>query len=398
MIANNKKFYKRTLAITLALIMLGASTGTTTSNARAAPGPFCGPMDVTIALDDTGSMGGAISNIIAALPSIVANATAASGGDLRLGYITFGQENQTLPNNVFIKDQLTPLPATGVLSDIAATTAFAGGGLPEASDEAKNAAINNLAAAGRSGPAGAQFGDFITPWRAGAVKILVLITDAPPGGFDDTFVPGDSHQVLMHNAALNASANGIKVSDVFVPTGGDYAGQAAILLDDAVTSGGTFITTAPDGTGTADAINSIIESCGTPTPNLPPDCSGAVANATMLWPPNHKFVPIAIGNVTDPDGDPVNMTITGIHQDEPTKGLGSGDQSPDGIIVDNHTVKVRAERAGTGDGRVYHIDFTANDGKGGVCTGEVSVPVVPHDQRPSNTPIDQGPLFDSTVP
>jgi len=53
----------------------------------------------------------------------------------------------------------------------------------------------------------------------------------------------------MHTHALEAKAKSIKVSDVFVPTGGDYAGQAAILKDDANTSGGVFITTAANGTG-----------------------------------------------------------------------------------------------------------------------------------------------------
>jgi len=38
--------------------------------------------------------------------------------------------------------------------------------------------------------------------------------------------------------------------------------------------------------------------------NLPPDCSAAFPTLDELWPPNHKFAPIGVPGVTDPDGDP----------------------------------------------------------------------------------------------
>ena len=71
----------------------------------------------------------------------------------------------------------------------------------------------------------------------------------------------------------------IRVSNVFVPTDGDYAGQAAILKDDAETSEGGFITTNPDGTGTADAIKGIIERCGAPPPSVAAIAIGATIAA-----------------------------------------------------------------------------------------------------------------------
>jgi hypothetical protein len=40
----------------------------------------------------------------------------------------------------------------------------------------------------------------------------------------------------------------------------------------------------------------------------------------VLWAPNHQFVPIAIMGVTDPDGDAVTITVTGVTQDEPVTG------------------------------------------------------------------------------
>lgn len=127
--------------------------------------------------------------------------------------------------------------------------------------------------------------------------------------------------------------------------------------------------------------------------NAPPNCENAYADPDLLWPPNHKWVEIHIMGVSDPDGDPVTITITGVWQDEPTEGLGDGDHSPDAIIYTDY-VEVRRERSGIEDGRVYHIYYTVDDGRGGICECEVTVGV-PHDKKDT---IDGGALYDSTLP
>lgn len=130
--------------------------------------------------------------------------------------------------------------------------------------------------------------------------------------------------------------------------------------------------------------------------NEPPDCSAAYADPTLLWSPNHMFVPISILGVTDPDEDILAITIDSIWQDEGVKAKGSGNTAPDGRGVGTSIAEVRAERVGGGNGRVYHIGFTADGGNGGICTGNVEVGV-PHDQRPDATAVDDGPLFNSTL-
>ena len=136
------------------------------------------------------------------------------------------------------------------------------------------------------------------------------------------------------------------------------------------------------------------------TPNQPPDCLEATPSFDTIWPPNHKFVSIKVMGVTDPDGDPVSITIDSIYQDEPVDTFGDGSFTPDGQGVGTETAEVRAERSGTkkvpGNGRVYHISFTSDDGRGGSCSGEVLVGV-PHDQGLGSIPIDEGPLYDSTA-
>lgn len=130
--------------------------------------------------------------------------------------------------------------------------------------------------------------------------------------------------------------------------------------------------------------------------NAAPDCSGATATPDTLWPPDHSFKAIEIGGVSDPDGDPVTITIDSIRQDEPVDSTGDGAFVPDGSGVGTSTAEVRAERAGDMNGRVYHIAFTVSDGLGGICAGVVTVGV-PKSQGPMGGPVDDGPLFDSTV-
>ena len=94
--------------------------------------------------------------------------------------------------------------------------------------------------------------------------------------------------------------------------------------------------------------------------------------------------------------------IDSIRQDElvNSEGKGSGNTEPDGEGVGTETASVRAERNGNpktpGNGRVYHIAFTADDGQGGTCTGTVKV-CVPHDKANPDCG-DEGPLYDSTSP
>lgn len=99
--------------------------------------------------------------------------------------------------------------------------------------------------------------------------------------------------------------------------------------------------------------------------------------------------------VNDPDGDEVSIAVTGISQDEAVDAPGSGNTAPDGRGVGGATAEVRAERAGSGDGRVYAISFTAEDGNGGSCSGAVRVGV-PKSQG-SGAAVDSGQSFDSTV-
>ena len=207
----------------------------------------CGPMDLVFVIDTTGSMGSAIDNVKAELPYIAALATAASGGDLRLGLVTFGDQVHTtygLTNNI---------PA--VLASINLLTANGGGNWPECSDEALREVITMDAAC-------TDGSEFTTAFRPFASKLIVLVTDAENGGCDDAYTSGVD-DVNAHLRALAAAAGGIRISAVFVPTGGDPNNTIVPVLQDyASTSSGAYHMANANGSGTGAAINEIIANCG----------------------------------------------------------------------------------------------------------------------------------------
>ena len=130
--------------------------------------------------------------------------------------------------------------------------------------------------------------------------------------------------------------------------------------------------------------------------NNPPDCSGVSASQSTLWPPNHKYRRVSLGGASDPDGDALTLKVTGVTQDEPVRGLGDGETSPDARAAGtSDKVLLRAERSGKGDGRLYRITYEVSDGNGGSCSGTVTVGV-PKDMGKRSVPVDSAPpSFDS---
>jgi hypothetical protein len=111
-------------------------------------------------------------------------------------------------------------------------------------------------------------------------------------------------------------------------------------------------------------------------------CSVATVSATpnLLWPPNHKMRPVKVRFTKSENcNEPLGCKITSVTSNEPENGLGDGDTAPDWVITGDLTVNLRAERSGTGTGRVYTITLTCTDTFGTSSTGAVDV-AVPHDK------------------
>ena len=106
-------------------------------------------------------------------------------------------------------------------------------------------------------------------------------------------------------------------------------------------------------------------------------------NNIQLWPPNHSYHTINItdlvASASSCDGT-VNLNsvvIDTVTSDEVENGNGDGNTNNDIVISCNRkSVQLRAERDGSGDGRVYTITFKVTDsfGASSTVTAKVTVP------------------------
>jgi hypothetical protein len=129
-------------------------------------------------------------------------------------------------------------------------------------------------------------------------------------------------------------------------------------------------------TSTCTGATSTCQATFTVPPDAtPPSITNESANPVTLWPPNHTMRDVTINyNASDCGAFTTSLSVT---SNEPINGTGDGDTSPDWEIIDNHHVKLRAERAGNGDGRIYTITIAATDACGNTSSKDVTV-IVAH--------------------
>lgn len=109
-----------------------------------------------------------------------------------------------------------------------------------------------------------------------------------------------------------------------------------------------------------------------------PVISNVSVDPSVLWPVNHKMRNVAV-TYSSTDNCPGTVTcVLSVTSNEAVNSAGDGNTSPDWEIVNNQSVKLRAERSGTGTGRIYTITIRCTDraGNTGVATTTV---MVPHD-------------------
>ncbi len=112
----------------------------------------------------------------------------------------------------------------------------------------------------------------------------------------------------------------------------------------------------------------------------PPDIS-VVVDPDRLWPPNHKMKDItATVTVSDVCDENPSWMLLSITSNEPEAGPGKKN-FPDilghEVGTPDTEFQLRAERLGTGTGRIYTITYRATDASGNSATADVTV-TVPH--------------------
>jgi hypothetical protein len=109
----------------------------------------------------------------------------------------------------------------------------------------------------------------------------------------------------------------------------------------------------------------------------PPRISGMPSTGCILWPPNRKMVQVATVTASDALSGlaPGGFTLNGTSS-EPFNST-----NPDVVITPNGSggfvVRLRADRLGTGTGRIYTLNATATDlaGNSAVATATCVVPL-----------------------
>ena len=88
-------------------------------------------------------------------------------------------------------------------------------------------------------------------------------------------------------------------------------------------------------------------------------------------------VTISVSATDNADSSPLWQLVSATSS-EPDDGLGDGDTPDDIVIAGSTALKLRAERSGTGEGRIYTITYSASDACGNSTTTAIDI-TVPHD-------------------
>jgi hypothetical protein len=141
-----------------------------------------------------------------------------------------------------------------------------------------------------------------------------------------------------------------------------------------------FTLTVNDGQGgtASDSVAVIVQDTTPPT-------LGVSLSPKLLWPPNHKLVPVvAVLEVSDLCDPSPTVVLVSIVSNEADNGQGDGDVGQDvqgaSFGTDDRSFLLRAERAGGGAGRIYTVTYRARDASGNMRLASANV-IVPHDSR-----------------
>lgn len=109
-----------------------------------------------------------------------------------------------------------------------------------------------------------------------------------------------------------------------------------------------------------------------------PEIGAVRATPDVLWPPNSKLVEVTI-DYSAMAACP-NQCVLTVSSNEPPADAANGTTSADWQVVDAHHVLLRAERAGSGHGRVYTITITCTNQSNGLSASHTVTVRVPHDR------------------
>ena len=239
---------------------------------------------------------------------------------------------------------------------------------------------------------------------AGQYLLNIGTTTNPSGEIRGQLVPTDVLPTLGCPASTNAECAG--PTGTLVTLTADVSDEDGDALTVVWTANGVAVQTNSLAAGTSTAVTtvpfaglfqfgtnivsiSVSDGFGAPVTcsttvavidTLPPVFTSASVTPNVLWPPNHKLIPVQVtATATDVCGT-VSTMIKSITSNQSPNGKGSGHTSRDWKITGDLTADIRAERTGKDKGgRIYTITVEATDEAGNIADTNLFV-TVPHDQ------------------
>jgi hypothetical protein len=218
-----------------------------------------------------------------------------------------------------------------------------------------------------------EFTAFDTETNTSTCDALVTIEDTIEPAIE---APADLEDVECTSPAGASPELGMPIVDDICDASPVVDNDALLVFPIGTT---VVIWTATDQSGNVGSDTQSVEVVDTTPPVLEVE-----ANPSVLWPPNHKMIDIHVTVRTSDicDVEP-EIRLISITSNEPANGNGDGNTKPDfdraEFGTDDRDFRLRAERRGPGDGRVYTIEYVAEDDSGNTTTAYTTV-FVPHDQ------------------
>ncbi|HYU33073.1 MAG TPA: proprotein convertase P-domain-containing protein [Thermoanaerobaculia bacterium] len=241
-------------------------------------------------------------------------------------------------------------------------------------------------------PFGANLADFNGTNPNGTWRLFV-VDDA--GGDLGSFAGGWSLRFQTADPVCCSQACSLACSAPVTQGNDPDVCQAAVIFASPGVTGSCGVVACAPPSGSIFSVGTTTDVCtattqggSTTTCNFPitvndvqgPIVTAPTASPAVLTPPEHQMKNVTI-SYTTADNCTLPSSITcalSVASNEPINGLGDGDTAPDWQVIDAHHVKLRAERSGTGTGRIYTVTVTCKDAAGVSSSRTVTVSV-PHD-------------------
>lgn len=240
----------------------------------------------------------------------------------------------------------------------------------------------------------------------GPHTITLTVTSSGGGSADDT-VAVDIVDTMAPTITLNGpNPMTVECHTIFIDPGATANDDCAGDLTSAITfSGSVNANVVGTYTLTYSVSDGSHTTMATRTVNVVDTTSPVITlngQAHLLWPPNHEYQTFQVTNfvasVTDSCETSLGVSdvvISQVTSDEPVNNRGDGNTVNDIVIAaDCRSVQLRAEREGSGNGRVYTISFRVRDASGNIATATAIV-TVPKSQG-SGPAADDGPHYTVT--